>query len=64
MNENDDEDGFELSRESFLKYINAEISSLVDVLITTGKTVSEYDLLRGKISALKKAKEVYLNKKK
>lgn len=60
----EDEEGTTLSVKSFLKKIDGEIATLTDRLIVNGMgNPLEDNLLRGKILAYKKAKEILLNKK-
>ncbi len=60
----EDEDVTTLSVKSFIKKIDGEIIALTDRLIANGMgNPLEDNLLRGKILAFKKAKEILLNKK-
>lgn len=60
----EDEEQSTLSVKAFLKKIDGEIVALTDRLIANGMgNALEDNLLRGKILAFKKAKEILLNKK-
>ncbi len=60
----EDEDVTTLSVKSFIKKIDGEITALTDRLIANGMgNPLEDNILRGKILAFKKAKEILLNKK-
>ncbi len=63
MQESDDEEGQPLVARAFVRWIDEEIGALQENIIVPGKTVDEYNLLRGRIISLRKAKEVFLNKK-
>lgn len=62
MTESDDEAGRPLTPRSFVNWIDGEVVALTSSVIVPGKTVDEYNILRGKIIELKKAREVFLNR--
>jgi hypothetical protein len=64
MVDEDSEEGSPLNSRSYMRWIESELSSLTDAVITPGKSIHEYDVLRGRIIMLKKSREVFLNKKK
>lgn len=60
----EEEETSTLSVKSFIRKIDGEIATLIDRLIVNGMgNPLEDNLLRGKILAYRKAKEILLNKK-
>lgn len=62
--DNDDELGYPLSPETFIKRIDAEMESLTHSIIHTGVSNFEtYKELRGRFLSCDKMKKLFLNKR-